>query len=89
MNLIKEWREHKDKTVKETLSRIIDIKDLDEKRHQEILDEEETKIKDILQHGLDIGTIIRYIIPVTLTKYEGEFYFKAEDGELFRVSSHI
>jgi hypothetical protein len=49
----------------------------------------EAKMKQVLD-GLDVGTIIRYIVPVTLEKHpEHGWVFVCTDGEMFRVSNYI
>ena len=61
-----------------------------EAKMKQVLDRDEARVREILAGGLDIGTIIRHIVPVTLEKHpEHGWVFVRTDGEMFRVSNYI
>jgi hypothetical protein len=61
-----------------------------EAKMKQVLDEDEARVREILANGLDVGTIVRYIVPVTLEKHpEHGWVFVCADGKMFRVSDYI
>lgn len=61
-----------------------------EAKMKQVLDGDEARVREILAGGLDIGTIIRHIVPVTLKKHpEHGWVFVCTDGRMFRVSNYI
>ena len=61
-----------------------------EAKMKRVLDEDEARVREILANGLDVGTIIRHIVPVTLEKHpEHGWVFVCANGEMFRVSNYI
>ena len=61
-----------------------------EAKMKQVLDRDEARVREILADGLDVGTIVRCIVPVTLEKHpEHGWVFVCTDGKMFRVSNYI
>lgn len=87
-NLIADWRED----YRHRLHQILIDFGLEpsSEKDEALISRQEAKLRDILEHGLDIGTIVKHVIPVTLEWREAHgWVFVATNGRMFRLADYL
>ncbi len=88
MSKIKQWREDQEEARAALVAKF--QLPVSEARMKQVLDEDVTSLQEILTSGLDVGTIVECIIPVTMEKHpEYGWVFVCATGEMFRVPDYI
>lgn len=86
--MIDEYIKHK-KNMDEQIFKKLNIK-VAKNKHNQLLQHLKEQIQQILEKGLDIGTIIKYMVKVEIVKYQSDFYFKdLKTGILYRINDYI
>ena len=88
--LIRKYINSQREIMKEVFIRY-NVKITSERKRQieEDLVQQEKNIREVLRSGLDIGTIARDAVPVTLAEYKGNICFKTKEGQYFRIYDTI
>ena len=86
--LIQRWREDQRAFYHEIAEKFRVL--VPEVRVEQILDDAEINVHKILLLGLDIGTIVEYLIPVTLRKHsEHGWVFVSDDNTMYKVRDRV
>ena len=86
--MIDEYIKHK-KNTDEQIFKKYNIK-VAKSKHDKLLQHLKEQIQQILEKGLDIGTIIKQIVKVEIVKYKNGFYFKdPKSGILYKISDYV
>ena len=86
--LLERWREDR-KRDRMAIAEKYQLR-VSEAKMKQVLDEDEARIREILANGLDIGTLARCVVPVTLERHpEHGWVFARDDGGMFKVSDHV
>ena len=81
--ILQVWRAERAVEITEVLG---DLElEVDEARLEDLLQKEEDRIRHVVQHGLDIGGIIEFIIAVTFVKINGTWMFRDDSGFVYKV----
>ena len=86
--MIDEYIKHK-KNMDEQIFKKLNIK-VGKSKHDQLLQHLKEQIQQILEKGLDIGTIIKYMVKVEIVKYQNNLYFKdIKTGTLYKIDDYI